>query len=432
MTQIKKYDLDTFLTERMLNSKKTENDFSEEDRYQAYREFLKLTTKEGKRIAATQTIKKWFGIGGVKRPNREGLFRIGFELKLSQKEMQELLVYVTREPDFQVNDYREMIFLYGFFHHMTYEDCLKMTDDFERSLSCDFSARQHNCTNDIWKEFGKNCELDADDFLQWMLDRSEYFKGYSKTVLDYFRTIKEEIIGEIKKDAGDYLETLLTETSFVYWEKKWHMNPANRKKTIPRYLNSKFCCKNDNLSKEIKDTIIELLDMSNISVNSNTELLAEMYTDLKRRMKLDNKRRGLSEIRIMDDKYLSDLLNVSVQKEKLMQLIVTPNLENRDKRLKEQQRRCLLITRQDILPLILCLSQKRYARRMEAEIYNAKKAKEEFIDFANHILIACQMAPVSEEKYELDRLLCGCFQSDEMYSLADVLEQHMDVENGDV
>jgi len=41
------------------------------------------------------------------------------------------------------------------------------------------------------------------------------------------------------------------------------------------------------------------------------------------------------------------------------------------------------------------------------------------------------MAPVEEEKYELDGVLCGCFQKDEMYSLADVLEQYLDAENGD-
>ena len=47
--------LDDFLMKKMLNSEK--NYFSDEERYQAYRIFLRLTTKEGKRIAATQTIK---------------------------------------------------------------------------------------------------------------------------------------------------------------------------------------------------------------------------------------------------------------------------------------------------------------------------------------------------------------------------------------
>lgn len=353
---------------------------------------------------------------------------MGFALELSDKEMRELLVYVTCEPDFQVNDYREMIFLYGFYHHLSYTKCLAMVDKFESSLPLEFSLKQQNRTNNIWKEYGKNCELAADDFLQWMLERVEDFKGYSKTVLDYFKTIKEEVIHEIKKDAKDYLETLLAETSFERWEQKWHMNTKNRKKTIPKYLKSIYCNKNDNLSEQMKKTIHELVEISNISTNSNTELLAELYTDLKNRTRQENKRRKQGEIRLMDDKYLSDLLNVSLQKEKLMHLIVTPNLDNRDELIKQQKRRCLLITRQDLMPLILCLSQKRYVRRMESENYDAVKAKAEFIDFANHILNACQMAPIDENKYELDGILCGCFQKDEMYSLADTLERYFDME----
>ena len=248
---------------------------------------------------------------------------------------------------------------------------------------------------------------------------------WGKVIID---TIKEEVIHEIKKDAKDYLETLLAETSFERWEQKWHMNTKNRKKTIPKYLKSIYCNKNDNLSEQMKKTIHELVEISNISTNSNTELLAELYTDLKNRTRQENKRRKQGEIRLMDDKYLSDLLNVSLQKEKLMHLIVTPNLDNRDELIKQQKRRCLLITRQDLLPLILCLSQKRYVRRMESENYDAVKAKAEFIDFANHILNACQMAPIDENKYELDGILCGCFQKDEMYSLADTLERYFDME----
>ena len=49
---------------KMLGCKKDYNAFSEEERYQAYRMFLKRTGEKGKRIAATQTIQKWFGIGG--------------------------------------------------------------------------------------------------------------------------------------------------------------------------------------------------------------------------------------------------------------------------------------------------------------------------------------------------------------------------------
>ena len=48
--------LDGFLLQKMLGCKKDYNAFSEEERYQAYRMFLKRTGEKGKRIAATQTI----------------------------------------------------------------------------------------------------------------------------------------------------------------------------------------------------------------------------------------------------------------------------------------------------------------------------------------------------------------------------------------
>lgn len=38
------------------------------------------------------------------------------------------------------------------------------------------------------------------------------------------------------------------------------------------------------------------------------------------------------------------------------------------------------------------------------------------------------MAAIDENKYELDGILCGCFQKDEMYSLADALERYFDME----
>ena len=53
---------------------------------------------------------------------------------------------------------------------------------------------------------------------------------------------------------------------------------------------------------------------------------------------------------------------------------------------------------------------------MESENYDAVKAKAEFIDFANHILNACQMAPIDENKFELDGILFGCFQKDDVFS----------------
>ena len=74
--------------------------------------------------------------------------------------------------------------------------------------------------------------------------------------------------------------------------------------------------------------------------------------------------------------------------------------------------------------MILCVSQKRYARKLEQEKYDWQEAKKEFVYLANHVLTSCQMVRFDEDKYELDYLLGSCFQRDEMYSLADVLEDY--------
>ena len=43
-------------------------------------------------------------------------------------------------------------------------------------------------------------------------------------------------------------------------------------KNNSKYLKSVYCSKNDNLSEQMKKTIHELVEISNISVSSNTEL----------------------------------------------------------------------------------------------------------------------------------------------------------------
>ena len=46
------YHLDDFLLMKMLGCKKDHNVFSEEERYQAYRMFLKLTGENGEKLSA--------------------------------------------------------------------------------------------------------------------------------------------------------------------------------------------------------------------------------------------------------------------------------------------------------------------------------------------------------------------------------------------
>ena len=111
-TMQKSYNhFDGFLLQKMLWCKKDYNAFSEEERYQAYRMFLKRTGEKGKRNAATQTIQKRFGIGGQKRPNREGLFKLGFALELSDKEVISCnTAEVYKKYGLDIYQYRELRF----------------------------------------------------------------------------------------------------------------------------------------------------------------------------------------------------------------------------------------------------------------------------------------------------------------------------------
>ena len=426
------YKFDYYITAKMLGTSWDQSkDFSEQERYDAYRICLDRMGKN--RIAATMTIQKWFGLGKVTRPNRERLIQLGFALGFTDTEVREMLVKGALEPDFQVNDYREMIFLYGLQNKMCYEECLTMIGKFEIQLSDQLVLEQHNRTEEIWREYTGSCHLSQEDFLAWMLERAEIFKGYSKTVLDYFKDIKREILFEVKEDAERQLERLLSETGFLRWEEKWHMSKKNRSRNVPKYLHSALVNKTQRISEDLVETIEELLQMTRLSADSNSELLAELYTNIQQQLRKANTRRRRSEIRLMDDKYLSDLLNVGAQKERLMKLVIREiqSHEENDQRealIREQKRRCRLLDRQDILPLILCVAQKRYLRKYSNEKYDAGRAKKQFVDLANQILVSCQMVTLDEERYELDALLCSCFEEEEMCSLSDVLEKYFNQE----
>ena len=54
------------------------------------------------------------------KPNRENMIRLFFALGLSGDEAREWMVKGALEPDFQVNDFCELIYLYGLKKHLSY------------------------------------------------------------------------------------------------------------------------------------------------------------------------------------------------------------------------------------------------------------------------------------------------------------------------
>ena len=94
------------------------------------------------------------------------------------------------------------------------------------------------------------------------------------------------------------------------------------------------------------------------------------------------------------------------------------------KLLTMQEQRCHIVQRDDLLPLIHYVAQRKYEQLIQEqnESYHSENAKIFFIQMADTILLECRMAPISE-KYHLDYLLLSCYGEDYMYSLADVIEE---------
>ena len=89
---------------------------------EAFLEFRRRTHRAD--IASLPTMRRWFGIGTFHKPTREHVIHMCFALGLSEEQAQEYLKKGLSEPGFQVNNYQELIFLYGIVNHYTYEECL--------------------------------------------------------------------------------------------------------------------------------------------------------------------------------------------------------------------------------------------------------------------------------------------------------------------
>jgi hypothetical protein len=163
-------------------------------------------------------------------------------------------------------------------------------------------------------------------------------------------------------------------------------------------------------------------------------------------------------IRRMTGKHLSDLFNIPLQQERAIRLAQAGRaLESMsddkpcpewiqllgeryskgrlqfrtikeardwvDEYAKEHRRRCLMVQRGDILPMILYVAQQDYIKSIgnQMEQYKASDARKAFEDLANSTLGACKMADLSED-YEIDVALLACFQKDEMHTYSDVLD----------
>ena len=88
-----------------------------------------------------------------------------------------------------------------------------------------------------------------------------------------------------------------------------------------------------------------------------------------------------------------------------------------------QKKRCLLIQRDDLLPLLLAVSGRTYKKEQEllGQKTDREEAKNRFCRMANTVLADCAMACL-DERYALDRLLLDSFSESDVEGIADLID----------
>lgn len=449
-TWIRKKDyqsFDCFLIQQMGYTLDGKSDM--DTRQKAYKVFCEKTSPV--KLASVPTVKRWFGIGGYTVPGREVVFAVCFALGLDEKKTETFLIEGLREPSFQINDYLEIIYLYGFERGLTQKECDDMAAEYESRLDIDISYCRTHSTHELRKQYQVKKDLPRNEFLAWMVENAKFFKGYSQTVLDYFLHYKKLILDSMKEDAEIVLQTLLEETEFSQWKRRRFIREMNLE-TIRRFVYSK-----KKIDAELRTNILEMAQLVYSENEPNSSFIRELFSFNYGTLANTVKERSLFR---MTEKRMSDLLGVAVQRERQMRSLLGIHtlqkmegdapcpetirslmaeldsgsdipenisaaqagewLKNYQ---KKQKRRCLLIQRGDILPMVIYMVQRDYMKKIsyDTDKYNADEVMKYFEEVANATLSTCNMALLNRE-FELDTLFYLCFQESEMYQLADVLD----------
>lgn len=403
-------------------------------------------------IASPVTMHRWFGLSGYAKPNRMHIFQMAFCLKLSRQQTEEYLLTGLNENSFQINDYHEMIYLYGIENAMTFEQCQHMIDLFEKNLTTDMEISYTRNTKQMMQQYEQKKTLPVNEFLMFMIDNIMYFKGYSNTALAYLMEYRKQVLIYIRREAGERLEELLNETDYRKWKRKAMFS---RKKDsydlICKYLKSN---QKSTVSGMLADNILELAKMAYSKLDNSSLVHDELFLGSGG---LYSKSKH-SEVRNMTMKHMSDLLRVAEQKEQAARILAAIRLlENMNedtacppevlellKQLtgegkdgwncgeallwlknyqKEHKRRQLVVQRGDLLPFVLYVTQQRYLEQIHGDMegYEQEVARRMFRQAADDVLTACNMQPLQENR-ELDSVLLACFGEEEMYGYQDVLE----------
>ena len=435
---------------------------------EAWKEFRKRT--ENMQFASVPTMRRWFGLNGKASPSRENIFEICFKLGCDMTDVERYLTKGIHEPAFQSNDYVEMAYMYCIENHLSYETALDIIDRYEKEVGPDVEFSHTHTTLELLTQYNTSKFLTIDEFVTWMQSKSEWFKGYSKTAMDYLILYRTSIINNIREEAREYFRNMFSERGFEKWKKKRPLkNDEEFYSAVKKYINRKDKSGTYVISEQERMSILEMAKLAFSGRETNTQMLAEVFNSTDSFIDIP---RGIRYpgIRKMTDKYLSDLFNIPFKREARIKLMLAlKELESTDetevcpdhiieicsyytkpirselnsneyinksadgqvvtvgdiKKLiidynKENKRRTLLIQRTDLLPLIYHFSQQRYIRE-NGNDYNMDSARAMFVDLADKTLNACNMEGFNTD-YELDFVLYESFCEDEMFSYSEVLD----------
>lgn len=422
------YTFKHFLLEKW--GKPGEGDTEEKRREKAFQRFSHAV--RNKHIASKQTMRKWFSLNGCSLPSREHILRLGLELGMSVKETEEYLTYGISEPQLQVNDYMEFAAMYCLEHKLGYLEYESIIEFYELETENDTEIRQTNHTERMLNLYQEVKDYEKKAFMIWMCQNSELFKGYSKTTYDCFCSLVEECLLSFREQNKNALENTLLKTDFSEWAAAQEIPEEDRLQAIPRYVKNRKRGKRHTLSKELQREIREDYLFAYSSQDRLCDLLIVLWEE-RIPKKID-----MQEIRLTNRKYISELLSISLQKKRQMEMkrelirlkkreeageVVSEERKMLRRALTMQTQRVRMITRSDLLLLTQYVAGERYNEEIneQAKEFDREEAKEYFIYFANTILSSCKMR-LLDERYRLDNELLSCFREDEMILLSKLLQ----------
>lgn len=409
-----------------------------------YREkaYHQLSSKLGKtKFISRPTLRRWFGLDGeLVFPKRIQILDFSLLLGYTEEEMQDCLRKGIYEPGVQINDYQEVIYLYCAANGFSLGKCQDMIRLFEQAVNQGAALEQKSHTDLLWKMYQINKIKTPARFLSWWVENSVMFKGYSMMSLKVFREYREKIIHYVQKDMRQQLKECLEETDFAEWSAEHGYSEPDYDAGVVQYIKNSVAGRIPDYPRmNWIDTTAS--SCSVFQDGKDAVMLRELYAavlmtddqrDKGRRISFTRKAESLGrELHFMTDDYVSKLLTVAQQKEKLFRISVQQAKSGDAKLLtmkKSQKQRCRLVQRSDILPMVQYVAARHYMEMQKTEEeYPSADARQLFVNMAAEVLKRCDMAPAGPNITVLDHILLSCFETGEVSYMSELLEIVMEL-----